>query len=102
MKRYAEAAKALQGAIKTQNRWGSFDFLDTSLGKPEAFDDVKFKNRVDTALEGQSVEDETTWVKFGKAARRIFSALSPFATNLLMIAKEGSNVSCFPVLSDDS
>jgi hypothetical protein len=87
--RYKEAAKQLKDAIKIHSGLGSFDFEELS-GEPEGFDDSQFKNKINTALISRemSIKDRKGWPKFTHVVECVFTALSPFAKNLLMIAKD--------------
>jgi hypothetical protein len=98
MKRYVEATKALEDAIRIGDKSGRFDFPGLQ-GEGEHFDDLKFKEKIDTALEEKksSVEDEGTWEKFTRTAECIFTALTPFAKQFLAIAKEGASVLSFRI-----
>jgi hypothetical protein len=92
--RYKEAASLLERSIKTrQGSWGSFDFQDLS-GEPEDFDDSRFRNKINMALATResSIKDRTTWSKCKYTVECIFTALSPFAKNFLMIAKGAQSV----------
>lgn len=93
--RYKEAASLLEQSIKNcDGYWGSFDFQDLS-GEPEEFDDSQFRNKINMALATRetSIRDRTTWSKCKYTVECVFTALSPFAKNFLMIAKEVQSVS---------
>ena len=92
--RYKEAAALLEQSIKLrQGHWGSFDLQDLS-GEPENLDDSQFRNKINLALMSRenSIKDRTTWSKYRYTVECIFTALSPFAKNFLIIAKDGQSV----------
>ena len=95
--RYKQAATLLEQSIQNrQGHWESFDFQDLS-GEPENLDDSQFRNKINMALAAQetSIKDRTTWSKCKYTVECIFTALSPFAKNFLIIAKEVQSVILF-------
>ena len=92
--RYKEAAILLEQSINdSQGNWGSFDFQDLS-GEPENFDDSQFRTKINLALATRetSIKDRRTWSKCKYTVECIFTALSPFAKNFIIIAKDGQSV----------
>lgn len=87
--RYKEAAKELKEAIKVRNSLGSFDFEELS-GEPESFNDSQFKNKINTMLISRetSIKDRKGWSKFKNTVECVFTALSPFSKNLLIISRD--------------
>jgi hypothetical protein len=95
--RYKEAATLLEQSVKfRQGNWGSFDFQDLS-GEPESLDDSQFRNKINLALATRetSIKDKSAWSKCRYTVECIFTALSPFAKNFLIIAKDGQSVLLF-------
>ena len=95
--RYEEAASLLKEAIKIRKGpWGCFDFEELS-GEPEGFDDSQFKNKINAILISRetSIKDRNGWFKFTYAVECVFTAFSPFAKNLLMVAKDAQSVMPF-------
>ena len=92
--RYKEAAAFLEQSIKIhQGTWGSFDFQDLA-GEPENFDDSQFRNKINMTLAAREtlIRDKSTWSKCKYTVECIFTVLSPFAKNFLIIAKEVQSV----------
>jgi hypothetical protein len=91
--RYVQAATLLKQAIEThRDLYGSFDFEELG-GEPEGFDDFRFLEKINMALESRkSKTDEQAWFKIKKFIECIFITTSPFAKNFLTIAKEGQSV----------
>jgi hypothetical protein len=93
--RYEEAVTQLKEAIKTRKGpWGPFDFDELS-DEPEGFDDAQFKNKINKILTSReaSIKDRNGWSKFTYAVECVFTALSPFAKNFLMVAQNAQSVS---------
>lgn len=92
--RYTEAANQLKEAIKIRKGpWGSFDFK--GLGsEPEGLDDSLLKNKINAVVVSKetSIKDRRGWSKFTYAVECVFTALSPFAKNFLMVAKDAQSV----------
>ena len=94
--RYIEAASLLEDALKTRRERGDselFDFPEL-IGEPGGFNDAKFRDKINLALESRkdTVKDQTNWSKCKNTVQCIFQALSPFAKNFLIIAKDGQSV----------
>jgi hypothetical protein len=93
-RRYLEAAKLLEGAVKGQEgRWKVFDFPELK-GEPDEFNDALFKDKLNMAMESKrnAIKNQTAWEKCKHVVQCSCTALSPFAKNFLIIAKEGSSV----------
>jgi hypothetical protein len=93
--RYFQAVETLHDAVeKCGSLWKSFNFAELD-GELEDVTDSQFKNKIDTALEvcKDKVKDRSALKKCGHALKCCFMAFSPFAKNVLTIAKEGSAVS---------
>jgi len=95
-RRYEEAAAELKGAIKRQK---GLDFEDLS-GGPEGFDDSQFKKKINAILSAHesSIKDRKGWSTLTRAVECVFTALSPFAKNFLMVAKDAQAVTPFTLL----
>jgi hypothetical protein len=92
--RYKEAATLLEQSVKShQGHRGFFDFGEL-VGEPEDFDDSQFRNKINVVLASREtlIKDRKAWSKCRFTVECIFTALSPFAKNFLMIAKEGQSV----------
>ena len=94
LNRYRTAADQLKEAIKIRKgHWGSFDFEELS-GKPEGFNDLQFKNKINgiLILRETSIENIKGWSKFMYAVECVLTTFSPFAKNFLMDAKDAQSV----------
>ena len=92
--RYVQAATFLQEAVrKHQSQGKCFDFPDLS-GEMEEFNDQEFRDKLSMAMNGykESIQNQIVWGKCGQAIQCVFTALSPFAKNFLLIAREGQAV----------
>lgn len=92
--RYLEANKILRKAVNDcGNQWGTFDFMDINRNL-EYVHDSQLKNKIDMMLElyKDKVKDHRALGKCRHAIQSYFTAFSPFAKNLLKIAKESSAV----------
>jgi hypothetical protein len=92
--RYVEATQFLRDTVQAhKTQWGSFDYPELT-GEPEDFQDSQFKAKLNAILElrKEHAKDKTPWEKCGHVIECVFTALSPFATNFLTIAKERSSV----------
>lgn len=93
--RYREAAKSLKKSIENLPRsWGSF-MLPELAGDPADFDDEQFRNQINLAIASRepSIRDRNSMSKCRNAIEYFFTALSPFAKNFLIVAKEIQSVS---------
>jgi hypothetical protein len=94
VRRYIEATKLLEGVVKGQEgRWKVFDFPELK-GEPDEFNDALFKDKLNLAMEAKrnAIKNQTAWDKCKHIVQCSCTALSPFAKNFLLIAKEGSSV----------
>jgi hypothetical protein len=92
--RYIEATKSLEEVIKgCRSQWGSFDFPELR-GEPENPNDSQFKHKINMILDAQKsgIKDQSAWEKCKHTIQCVFSALSPFAKNFLMIVTQGQPV----------
>lgn len=91
-KRYVEAAKLLEEAVKG-SQWGFFGFPELK-GEPEEFNDSEFRMKINFALESRksAVNDKTAWSKCKHTMERLCKSFSPFAKNFLSVAKDASAV----------
>lgn len=92
--RYLAAAEFLENAVKGREaKWGKFDFPELP-GELANINNPQFGERIEKVLEHRKelVQDRSLWENFRRTAQCIFTALSPFATNFLTIAKEGESV----------
>jgi hypothetical protein len=87
--RWVEATKLLQKGIESGGVPGTFDFPEL-VGEPEEFNDSKFVEKIELAIETRHKADKTTngWKTCRHIVQCIFSACSPFGKNFLTIAKE--------------
>jgi hypothetical protein len=102
--KYKEAADQLEEAIKARrNTWGSFEFDELS-GEPEGFDDLQFKNKINTVIASRenSIKDKTGWSKFSYIVECFYTAFSPLAKNFLMVARDAQSVATPLALFDYS
>jgi hypothetical protein len=94
VRRYIEATKLFDDVVKKQKgRWKVFDFPELS-GEPDGVNDTVFKDKLNLAMEAKrnAISDQTAWEKCKHTVQCCFTALSPFAKNFLLIAKDGSSV----------
>jgi hypothetical protein len=94
-KRYREAVAKLQKSIKLpRESWEVFairdfkDFADVTNPIPQLQQDIK---KTLDARE-KSIKDPGVWSTTKRITEKIFTAISPLAKNVLVVAKEGSNV----------
>jgi hypothetical protein len=102
--RYKDAAKLLEEVVKGRgSEWGGFDFPELQ-GEPEGFDDVKFKDKLDTVLQTRKdgLKDRSALKKCGDLVQRMFTASAPFAKNFLSIARQAQSVPAHSMISHDS
>lgn len=94
VRRYMEAMKLFEDVVKKQKgRWKVFDFPELS-GEPDGIHDTVFKDKLNLAMEAKrkAISDQTAWEKCKHTVHCCFAALSPFAKNFLIIARDGSSV----------
>jgi hypothetical protein len=98
--RYEKAKQQMKESLDLRrNEWGSFNFteLDTLSEQEEL---SALLNAIDKVLDSRSQKDSimnpTKWTKCKKVIANTFTATSPFAKNLLTIAKEAVQI---PVLN---
>jgi hypothetical protein len=92
--RYLKAVQILQEIIdKRSGSWNTMNFAEVA-GEPNHFNDSDFRSKLDKVLEAQ--EDKTdnpvAWKRCKDIVKCMFYTLSPFAKNLLTIAKDGQSV----------
>jgi hypothetical protein len=93
--RYEEAKQKLRHSLKfRRDEWGSFEFTEVDA-IPECEESSKLQNEISKLLTSRknSIASSTTWSKSKAVVERIFRALSPFAKNVLYIAKSSQVVS---------
>jgi hypothetical protein len=97
-KRYREAVEELKKSVKLPRKnWEAFDIpdfknlADVNNPIPQLQEDIK--KTLDAKKE--AFKDPSFWSKSKRVTETIFMAITPFAKNVLLVAKEGSNV--FPV-----
>jgi hypothetical protein len=97
-KRYREAVEQLNKSVKLPRKnWEVFDIpdfknlADVNNPIPQLQEDIK--KTLDAKKE--AFNDPSFWSKSKRLTETIFTAITPFAKNVLLVAKEGSNV--FPV-----
>jgi hypothetical protein len=97
-KRYREAVEQLKKSVKLPRKnWEAFDIpdfknlCDVNNPIPQLQEDIK--KTLDAKKE--AFNDPSFWSKSKRVTETIFTAITPFAKNVLLVAKEGSNV--FPV-----
>jgi hypothetical protein len=94
--RYEKAKQQIRESLKfCRNEWGSFIFPEVdTLSEQEELSALL--NAIDKVLDRRSQKDSvmnpTKWEKCKKVVANIFTATSPFAKNLLTIAKEGAQI----------
>jgi hypothetical protein len=93
-KRYFDAVKLMEEAVKGgRPEWGSFDFPELK-GEFENFNDSQFREKIASAMEAREdkVKNRGAWSKCGHAVQCAFTAFSPFAKTFLTIAQQGQSV----------
>jgi hypothetical protein len=93
-KRYFDAVKLMEEAVKGgRPEWGSFDFPELK-GEFESFNDSQFREKIALAMEAREnkVNNRSSWSKCGHAVQCAFTAFSPFAKTFLTIAQQGQSV----------
>ena len=92
--RYVKAATLLQEAVKTHGE--SFDFPNLS-GEMEEFNGSEFRDKMNMAMRGHknAIKNQGAWGKCGDVIQCMFTALSPFAQNFLLIARDSQAVILF-------
>jgi hypothetical protein len=97
-KRYRKAVEQLQKSIKLPRKnWEAFaipdfkDFADVTNPIPQLQDDIK--KTLDARAE--SFKDPGLWSTTKRVTEKIFTAITPLAKNVLLVAKAGSNVYAF-------
>ena len=94
--RYEKAKQQMKEALKfRRNEWGSFDFPQlNTLSEQERRSTLL--NEIDKVLDSRSQKDSvvnpTKWAKCKKVVANTFTATSPFAMNLLTIAKDSTQI----------
>jgi len=91
--RYVEAAKLLQQAVKSGEKWGEFDFPELN-GEFEEFNDKAFGLQVDKTME--VIKDKDGQYKCRNIVGRLFEICSPLAKHFLTIAINVQSVSFDP------
>jgi len=93
--RYREAVKQLKKSVKLPRKnWETFDIpdfknlADVNNPIPQLQEDIK--KTLDAKKD--AFEDPSFWSKSKRVTEKIFTAITPFAKNVLLVAKEGSNV----------
>ena len=73
------------------------------MNEMEEFNDQEFRDKLSMAMNGykESIKNQRAWGKCGQAIQCVFTALSPFAKNFLLIAREGQAVIPFFIYPDD-
>jgi hypothetical protein len=100
LQRYEESKSRLKESLKFRRKeWGLFEFPELDA-MPEEQDSPKLQIEISKILDARknSVADGTTWSKAKAAIEHVFKALSPFAKNFLMVAKEGQSVLLCPII----
>ena len=100
--RYVQAATLLQEAVKTHKTQGeSFDFPNLS-GEMEEFNGSEFREKMNMAMVSHknSIKNQRVWGKCGDVIQCVFTALSPFAQNFLLIARDSQAVISFSSCTD--
>jgi hypothetical protein len=94
-KRYREAMEQLKKSVKLPRKnWEAFDIpdfknlADVNNPIPQLQEDIK--KTLDAKQE--AFKDPSFWSKSKRVTEKIFTAITPFAKNVLLVAKEGSNV----------
>jgi hypothetical protein len=91
--RHKRAISLLKEALEGRNeKWGKFD-IPKIEGEQEDMDPVAFKKSLDSLVQIYSQRhDRTILQTCSRAVECCFTALAPFITNVLEIAKESSSV----------
>ena len=96
---YNKAVKGLEEALKLhRDNWEFFelpDFSDISEDDPLPQLRQEIKKILD--VRESSIKDRSFWSKGKHAMERAFISMSPFAKNVLSIAKGGSSVFIYPI-----
>jgi hypothetical protein len=95
LERYQKAVKVLHETLreKSSSEWGSFELPE--LDNLNDLDGLrKIRERIHLATENrkESIKNPSMLSKLNVIMERTFTAMSPFAKNLLAIAKEGQSV----------
>jgi hypothetical protein len=93
--RYKTAAKQLEDALKIRRaNWKVFDIPTVSLDLSANDPIPQLREQINSTLEARRnlVENRDFWAKGKNIVERTFTAMSPFAKNVLVIAQQGAAV----------
>jgi hypothetical protein len=93
--RYQKAVKVLRETLrgKSNSAWGSFELPELDdLSDLDGLRKVREGINVATEFRKESLKNPSMLSKLNVIMERTFTAMSPFAKNLLAIAKEGQSV----------
>ena len=97
-KRYTDAVEELQKSIKLQRKnWKPFA-IPTFKSFANVTDPIpQLQKDIESTLNARadSFKDPGLWSTTKRVTEKIFTAITPLAKNVLVVAKEGSNVSHF-------
>jgi hypothetical protein len=91
--RYTQAIEQLQKSLALDpEKWKTFEIPD--LGKISEVDTSKLRAEIIKLLDSPKISSNNlnTWSECQKMIKRMFTAMSPFVKNVLIIAKHGQSV----------
>ena len=92
--RYRESLGQLKEALKlAQGQWKAFQFPEFE-SMSEDIDPVILRQAIDNIFQSNegSVKNSSRWSKVKRVIEAIYTALSPFVKNVLVIARDSSGV----------
>jgi len=96
--RYKAAAERLKDSLKIRRaNWKAFDIPTVSFDLSTNDPVPQLREQIYSTLEARrnSVENRDFWAKGKNIVEQTFTAMSPFAKNFLIIARQGAAVSLF-------
>ena len=91
--RHMEASEQLKGALMmAQGKWKGF--RGSSDGIPEGIDPSQIREAINEFFvsHARSVKSQSRWAKCKNVIERVYTAVSPFIKNILVIVTQGSGV----------
>ena len=101
-KRYREAVEELKKSVKLPRKnWEAFDVPDFNNLTYVTNPILQLQEDIKKTLEARqaSFQDKSFWAMRRRQAEKVFTAISPLTKNVLSVAKEGSNVFLFKVVT---
>jgi hypothetical protein len=91
--RHKEATEQLKAALMiAQGTWKGFQSYNNGI--PEDIDPSQIREAINEffASQDRTVKSKTRWAKCKNVVERVYTAVSPFLKNLLVIVTQGSGV----------